>query len=42
MPIAPEKNIVFVPKAPFQDTTNTNNGATYNRFVSTIDKRILE
>jgi hypothetical protein len=42
MPIAPEKNIVFVPKAPFQDTTNTNNGAAYNRFVSTIDKRILE
>lgn len=42
MPIAPEKNRVFVPKVPFQDTTNTNNGAAYTRFVSTIDKRILE
>ena len=42
MPIASEKNKVFVPKPQLQDITNTNNGTAYGKFISTIDKQILE
>ena len=38
MPISPETNKIFVPKGP--DTNNAD--VTYAKFVSTIDKNILE
>ena len=38
MPIAPDTNKIFVPKGP--DTNNAD--VTYAKFVSTIDKNILE
>ena len=38
MPIAPDNNKIFVPKCP--DTNNAD--VTYAKFVSTIDKNILE
>jgi hypothetical protein len=38
MPIAPETNKVFVPKAPEVNPKDP----IYHKFVSTIDKSILE